>query len=68
MKVQFVGESAIDEGGLGRELFCLVDCMVLTELMQGEDGQKKSLHNMVLLRKNAYHLYGQCVAMASLQN
>ena len=40
VKVQFVGESAIDEGGLRRELFCLVDRMVSNELMQGEDGQK----------------------------
>ena len=35
--------------------------------MQGEDGQKTFLHNMVLLQKNEYHLYGQCVAMALLQ-
>lgn len=67
VKVQFVGESAIDEGGPRCELFCPVDRMVSNELMQGEDGQKTFLHNMVLLQKNEYHLYGQCVAMALLQ-
>ena len=66
MKVQFVGESAI-EGGPRCELFCLVDHMVSNELMQGEEGQKTFLRNMVLLQKNEYHLYGQCVAMALLQ-
>ena len=58
VKVQFVGESAI-EGGPRCELFCLVDHMVSNELMQGEEGQKTFLHNMVLLQKNEYHLYGQ---------
>ena len=67
LKVQFVVESAIDEGGPRCELFCSVDCMVSNELTQGEDGQKTFLHNMVLLQKNEYHLYGQCVAMALLQ-
>ncbi|CAH3114831.1 unnamed protein product, partial [Pocillopora meandrina] len=66
-EVQFVAESAIDEGGPRCELFCLVDRMVSNELMQGEDGQKTFLHNMVLLQKNEYHLYRQCVAMALLQ-
>ena len=65
-KVQFVGESAIDKGGPRCELFCLVDCTVSNELMQGKDGQKTFLHNMVLLQKNEYHLYGQCIAMALL--
>ena len=66
VKVQLVGESAIDEGGPRHELFCLVYRMVSNELMQ-EDGQKTFLHNMILLQKNEYHLYGQCVAMALLQ-
>ncbi|CAH3124002.1 unnamed protein product, partial [Pocillopora meandrina] len=61
MKVQFVGESAINKGGPRCELFCLVDRMVSNELMQGEDGQKTFLHNMVLLQKNEYHLYRQAV-------
>lgn len=66
IKVQFVGEYAIDKGGRRCELFFLVDCMVSNELMQGQDGQKTFLHNMVLLQKNEYHLYGKCVAMALL--
>ena len=66
MKVQFVGESANDKGGPRHALFFLVDRMVSNELMQ-EDGQKTFLHNMVLLQKNDYHPYGQCVAMALLQ-
>ena len=67
VKVQLVGESAINEGGPRCELFCPVNRMVSNELMQREDGQKNFLHNMVLLQKNEYHLYGQCVAMALLQ-
>ena len=66
VKVQFVGESAIDEGRPRRELFCLVDRMVSNELMQGDD-QNTFLHNMVPLQKNEYHLHRQCVAMALLQ-
>ena len=66
-KVQFVGEWAIDEDGSRPELFCLVDRMVPNELIQREDGQKTFFHNMVLLQKNEYHLYGQCVAIALLQ-
>ena len=59
VKVQFVGESAIDKVGPRHELFYLVDRMVSNESMQGEDGQKTFLHNMVLPQKNEYHLYGQ---------
>ena len=67
MKVQFVGESAIDEGGPRRDLFCFVDHMVSNKSMQGEDDQKTFLHNKVLLQNNEYHLYGKCVVMALLR-
>ena len=67
VKVQFVRESAICEGGPKCELFCLVDRMVSNELIQGKDSQITFLHNVVLLQKKEYHLYGHCVAMALLQ-
>ena len=50
VKVQFVGESAIDEGGPRCELFCPVDRMVSNELMQGEDGTKKRFFTFTFSR------------------
>ena len=50
LKVQFVGEPAVDEGGPRRELFSLTDRMVSSELMVGEEGMKTFSHNMISLQ------------------
>jgi hypothetical protein len=67
LKVQFVGEPAVDEGGPRREFFGLIDRTVSYALLIGENGKKTCIHNVMALRDNEYFLYGQCIAMAVTQ-
>ena len=67
IKVQFVGEPAVDEGGPRRELFCIVDRLVSTILMTGPDGKKTFAHNLIALQNREFFIYGQFVAMSLLQ-
>ncbi len=60
LQVTFVGEEGCDEGGVAREFFSLL--FTNNEIM---DGNTFRLHP-ILLQKQQYKIYGQCVAYAIL--
>ena len=67
VKVEFVGEPAVDEGGPKRELFCLLHKEVYsTSLFEGkEEGRGKIFsHNFNAIQNNDYFIYGLCCGLA----
>ena len=66
VKVEFVGEAAVDEGGPKRELFSLLHQQLCTSILfDGEEGKGKGFaHNLVAALGHEYYLYGLCCALA----
>ena len=66
LKVEFVGEPAVDEGGPKRELFCLLHKEVYsTSLFKGKEGRGKIFsHNLTAVQNNKYFIYGLCCGLA----
>lgn len=66
VKVQFVGEAAVDEGGPKRELFSLLHKEISqSNLFIGEEtGSKCFAHDLSAALCNDYFFYGICCALA----
>ena len=67
IKVQFVGEAAVDEGGPKREFFCLLHKELYSSSLfaGGEQGEGKVFaHNLVAVQGNEYYFYGLCCGLA----
>ena len=63
LKVQFVGEAAVDEGGPKRELTALVHKSVQTSMLfTGNMGQRCFSDNFSALQQEEYKIYGQFCA------
>lgn len=66
VKIEFVGEAGVDQGGPKREFFSLLHNEVYSSsLFLGEEGKGKVFaHNLVALQQNDYFKYGLCCALA----
>eukprot|EP00794_Sanderia_malayensis_P005842 gene5842-6540_t len=68
LKVQFVGESAVDDGGPKREMTSLVHTMVCkSNMFQGNPDARCFSNNFTALKDGDYRLYGQFCAWTILQ-
>ena len=68
LKVQFVGEAAVDEGGPKREFTALVHKSVQASMLfTGNMGQRCFSNNFSALQEEEYKLYGQFCAWTLLQ-
>ena len=69
IRVQFVGEPAVDQGGPKREFFSLLHkCMnESTSMFVGESNNKCFSNNVVALEQQDYMKYGKLCAMAIIQ-
>ena len=69
LKIEFVGESAIDEGGPRREYFRLgmQELQRNNALFQGALGKRVPSHNLQLLSNKEYRDVGRFFAMSILQ-
>ena len=63
IKVQFIGEPAVDQGGPSREFFSLINANAQRKLMS------KSVfrHNISALQRKEYYAFGQLTALGILQ-
>lgn len=69
IKIQFVGEPAVDQGGPRNEFFSLLHKeMAASSLFVGEPRSKCFNHNVIALEKKEYLLYGQLCSLAILQH
>ena len=69
IKVQFIGEPAVDEGGPRNEYFSLLHReMASSSLFVGEPGSKCFNHNIIALEQKEYLFYGQLCSLAILQH
>lgn len=67
IKVQFIGEPAVDEGGPRNEFFSLLHReMASSSLFFGEPGSKCFNHNVIALEQNEYLFYGQLCSLGIL--
>ena len=69
LKVKFIGESAVDDGGPRREYFQLLLRSIVTnpELFQGYPNHVVPIHNLEALTKNKFFLVGKMIATAIVQ-
>ena len=69
LKVRFIGESAIDDGGPRREYFQLLVSSIASKsgLFQGWPDHVIPIHNLEALAKNKFFLAGKMVATALVQ-
>jgi hypothetical protein len=68
IRVDFVGESAVDAGGPRREYFSiLIGSVVRAGLLHGMPGNYTFSHNIQKLENNEYHYLGGIVALSLLQ-
>ena len=68
IKVQFVGEPAVDEGGPRNEFYSLVHSeMSKSSLFIGEQDKKSFNHDILALERRDYYIYGQLCSMGILQ-
>ena len=68
VKVDFIAESAVDDGGPKRELFNLINQEVLSSsLFVGEEHQGKAFaQNLSALTRKEYYTYGLCCGLGIL--
>ena len=68
MKIQFVGEPAVDEGGPRREFITLLHrYMHDSSMFAGLDSKKCFTHNFTALKDRDFALYGKVIAWSILQ-
>ncbi len=68
LKIQFVGEPAVDEGGPRNEYFSLLHKeLAESSLFTGENGTKCFSNNIIALQQKEYFMYGILCSMAILQ-
>lgn len=68
IRVDFVGESAVDAGGPRREYFSLlVGSVVKAGLLHGKPGEYTFSHNIQKLENREYHYLGVILALSLLQ-
>ena len=68
IKVQFVGEPAVDEGGPRNEFYSLVHSeMSKSSLFIGEQDKKSFNHDILALERRDYYIYGKLCSMGILQ-
>ena len=65
LKVQFVGEPAVDQGGPKREFFTLINREATTHLLSGNSGIFR--HNVLALNDKEFFKFGQLTALGLLQ-
>lgn len=65
LKVQFVGEPAVDQGGPKREFFTLINREATTHLLSGCSGIFR--HNVLALNDKEFFKFGQLTALGLLQ-
>lgn len=69
IKVQFIGEPAVDQGGPRNEFFSLLHREIASSsLFVGEPESKCFNHNIIALEQKEYLLYGQLCALGILQD
>ena len=66
--VQFIGESAVDEGGLRKEFFYLIHkhMQQVSSLFGGPPRCRRFTHNVVALHREEYNIYGIISALSLL--
>ena len=64
IKVTFVGEEAVDQGGPLREFFHLLLCAICgnNSLLCGDEASQFPVHNMLELSKKTYFYIGAMIA------
>lgn len=68
LKVTFVGEPAVDEGGPRRELFCLIQSASCTSgLFAGLPGHLTPIHSVEALSSNKFYVLGKMLATGLVQ-
>lgn len=68
IRVDFLGESAIDAGGPRREFFSLlVSCAAKANVLIGIGGQYTFSHDIEKLESKEYYYFGQIIALSLLQ-
>ena len=68
LKVQFVGEPAVDQGGPRNEFFTLLHKQInSSSLFTGEPGKKLFSHNVPALQRNDFLIYGQLCSLGVMQ-
>ncbi len=69
LKVTFIGEASVDDGGPRRELFQLLmkDCFSKSSLFTGWPGNAVPLHNVEALALNRFYLVGKMVSTSLVQ-
>eukprot|EP00794_Sanderia_malayensis_P000954 gene954-270_t len=68
VRVQFIGELAVDEGGPRKELFFLIHRHMQTScLFTGEPHRRIFAHNVMALQREEYYSYGVLSALSILQ-
>ena len=68
VRVQFIGEPAVDEGGPRKELFFLIHRhMQLSCLFTDEPHRRIFAHNVMALQREEYYSYGVLSALSILQ-
>lgn len=64
VKVQFVGEAGVDDGGPKRELFTLLHKDLYNSSFFCGEGGKAFAHNLAALADKHYYWYGVCCSLA----
>ena len=69
IKVQFVGEPAVNEGGPRNEFFSLLHSEVSKSCMfVGEDNRKSFNHDILALQQRSFYTYGQLCYVGILKS
>lgn len=68
IKVQFVGEAAVDEGGPRNEFFSLIhNELSKSGMFTGEESRKCFNHDILALEQRNFYIYGELCYMAIVQ-
>lgn len=68
IRVDFLGESAVDAGGPRREFFSLlVNCAAKANVLIGIGGHYTFSHDIEKLESKEYYYFGQIIALSLLQ-